>query len=348
MGYMKRYTCPHCLSTSAVIRKTKRGDSIRYFCKSCEKYFSINTHWIDRKEILNDHLDGLSFRKLAVKYSISKSLAWEICHEELQKLPHNNQFTHIYCNRFSKIFLCDGKYFNVANRSHDWVLLWGIDYLRHDIPVFTLAPSENYQSWGKFFSYFRILECYPELLVCDDNSNLKMAARNHFPQVRIQTCYNHFKENIRRDLRVRSKEGNQYKNFMTRIESILDSSNKLSDETFNRWLFCLFRDYQNDPVCLSVLTNTEKYKDELLAYRGIPQAPVTTNLIEGMNGHLEARLQALRSFQTVEHAQLWMNGYVLKRRFTKFTDCRGRFRYLRGKTGVEMTKKQGVDIPSYF
>lgn len=61
-----------------------------------------------------------------------------------------------------------------------------------------------------------------------------------------------------------------------------------------------------------------------------------------MNGHLEARSQALRSFQTVEHARPWFNGYILKRRFTKFTDCRGRFRYLRGKTGVKMIKKEMI------
>ncbi len=345
---MKRYSCPHCSLTHSVIRKTKRGNSIRYFCKACRKYFSVNTYWIDQKGILNDHLDGLSFRKLAVKYSISKSQAWDICHEELKKLPNNNQFTFKYCNRFSKIFLFDGKYFNVADKKYDCVLLWGIDYLRHDIPVFTIAPSENYQSWGKFFSYFRILECYPQLLVCDDNVNLKMAARSRFPAVKIQTCYNHFKENIRRDLHVRSDQGRQYKNFMNRIESILDSSQKLSDETFNHWLWTLYRDYHRDLLCVSILTNIEKYKQELLAYRGTPQAPLTTNLIEGLNGHLEARLQALRSFQTVEHARLWFNGYVLKRRFTKFTDCRGRFKHLRGKTGVMMTKKERITLPLYF
>ncbi|MBI3887434.1 transposase, partial [Candidatus Microgenomates bacterium] len=294
---------------------------------------------MDRKQILSDHLDGLSFRKLAVRYQVSPMKIWRICEGELRTLPNNNQFTFKYCNRFSKIFLFDGKYFPIASEKHDWVLLWGIDYLRHDIPVFTIAPSENYHSWGKFFSYFRILDCHPQLLVCDDNINLKMAARSRFPGCRIQTCYNHFKENIRRDLHVRSEEGKQYKDFMLRMERILSSSDKISDETFNHWLFTLYRDYCQDPLCLSILTNTEKYKQELLAYRGIPQAPVTTNMIEGLNGHLEARLQALRSFQTIEYARLWMNGYVLKRRLTKFTDCRGRFSFLRGKTGVMMTKK---------
>jgi len=241
-----------------------------------------------------------------------------------------------------------GKYFNVASDKYDWVLLWGVDYLRHDIPVFTLAPSENYQSWSKFFFHFKLINHHPQLMVCDDNYNLKLAARKHFPAVKIQTCYNHFKENIRRDLKIRSDKTNQYRNFMMRIESVLNSSNKISNDTFNHWMFCLYRDYSQDPVCLSVLTNIERYKTELLAYRNIHQAPLTTNLIEGLNGHLEARLQKLRSFQSIEYARLWFNGYVLKRRFTKFTDCRLRFRYLRGKRGVDQTKKERVILPLYF
>ena len=345
---MKKYTCPHCRTIEFVIRKTKRGNSIRYFCKSCKKYFSVNTQWIDTKAILYDHLEGLSFRSLGIKYDISHMKAWRICEEELKKLPNNNQFTHKYCSRFSKIFLFDGKYFPVADQKYDWVLLWGIDYFRHDIPVFTVAPSENYQSWAKYFSYFRILNCYPELLVCDDNINLKMAARSRFPGVKIQTCYNHFKENIRRNLHVRSDEGKHYRQFMHRVESILSSSQKIANQTFNTWLFALYRDYHTDPLCLSILTNIEKHRSELLAYRGIPQAPVTTNLIEGMNSHLEARLQKLRSFQTVEYAKLWLNGYILKRRFTKFTDCRGKFSFLRGKTGVQLTKKERISLPLYF
>lgn len=60
---------------------------------------------------------------LAVKYLVSKSQAWDICHEELQKLPNNNQFTYRYCERFSKAFLFDGKYFNTTDQEHDWVIL---------------------------------------------------------------------------------------------------------------------------------------------------------------------------------------------------------------------------------
>ena len=161
---------------------------------------------------------------------------------------------------------------------------------------------------------------------------------------RIQTCFNHFKENIRRDLKVRSDD--TYKDFMERIEDVL--TEKLNDEIMNKRLFALYRDYKHDVVAVSVLTTIQKYHSELTGYRGVPRAPVTTNLIEGMNSHLESRLQALCSFQTVAYAKLWLNGYMLKRRFTRYTDCRGKFRSLNGKTGVSLTKKPGIDIPSYF
>ena len=137
-----------------------------------------------------------------------------------------------------------------------------------------------------------------------------------------------------------------YKPFMRRVEDVL--SEKLNDDILNKKLFALFRDYRTDPVCIQTLTNIERYKEELLAYRGIPHAPLTTNMIEGLNSHLEARLFSLRSFQSLTHAKLWFNGYILKRRFTKFTDCKGKFRSLNGKTGVQMTKKPNVDLPTFF
>lgn len=341
---MRKYKCPSCQHTSAVIRHSKRGKSIRYKCKDCQRFFSIKTIHKDHNAVLGDHLDGLSFRKLANKYNISSMTAWRICEEELKRLPDNNKFTFNHCNRFSKIFVFDGKYFSVKGYQYGYVLLWGVDYFRHDIPVFTIAPSENYSAWATFFSYFRIINHYPQLVVCDDNTNLKLAARNFFPAVAIQTCFNHFKENIRRDLRVRSDQ--TYRPFMKRIEAVL--TEKLNDEAINKKLFALYTDYRFDPLCVQTLAMIEKYRHELTGYRGISNSPVTTNMIEGLNSHLESRLFSLRSFQSIAHARLWFNGYILKRRFTRFTDCKGKFRSLNGKRGVDLTKKQGIDLPTFF
>lgn len=341
---MKKYKCPVCVSTSAVINYGRRKKVLRYYCRNCRKHFSVNPCFVNKKAILTDHLNGLSFRALSRKYRLSPMTVWRICERELKQLPDNNQFTFKYCQRFSDTFVFDGKYFNIAGQAHDWAILWGIDYFKHDIPVFLLAPSESYHSWSKFFFYFRLINHYPQLVVCDDNTNLKLAARQNFPSVRIHTCFNHFKENIRRELRVRSD--NTYRKFMDRVEKVL--SVKLADSTLNQKLYALYQDYQTDPVAVSVLTNIQKYLPELTGYRGIPHAPVTSNIIEGINSHLEKRLQALCSFQSITHARLWFNGYVLKRRLTKFTDCRGKFRALNGKCGAELTKKPGVDIPSLF
>lgn len=341
---MKKYKCPQCHSTKAVIHYGHRKKVLRFFCKVCEHYFSFNPFYLDTKEILSDHLDGFSFRTLARKYDISSMKAWRICEDELKKLPQNNEFTHKYCDRFSQILISDGKYFNVASEKNNWVLLWGFDYFRHDIPIISVVPSESYASWARFFTYFRIINSMPRLIVCDDNPNEKMAARNVFPAVKIQTCYNHFKENIRRDLKVRSTE--TYREFMKRIEEIFEG--KRTDADRNKRLFALYRDYKTEPVCVSVLTNIEHYKEELLAYRGIHQAPTTSNIIEGMNSHIESRLHSLRSFQTPTHAKLWFNGFILKRRFTKYTDCKGKFKYINGKTGVELTKKEKVVLPLLF
>jgi hypothetical protein len=183
-----------------------------------------------------------------------------------------------------------------------------------------------------------------ELVVCDGNANLKLAARKHFPAVKIQTCFNHLKENIRRSLRVRSDE--TYREFMKRVEVVLPI--KLSDEVMAKQLFALYRDYREDVVAISVLTNVQRHWAELAGYRGIPHSPVTTNIIEGLNAHLEARLVSLRSFQSPKYAHLWLNGYVLKRRFTKFTCCRGKFKSLNGKRGVETTLKPRLDFPTLF
>ena len=299
MGHMKKYKCPGCLSTSQVIRYGYRGKIIRLFCNGCHRSFSFNPYFLDKKSILYDHLDGLSFRSLANKYKVSHMKIWRICYEELKKLPNNNQFTFNYCNRFSSVFVFDGKYFNVAESEHNRVLLWRVDYFRHDVPVFTVAPSENYQNWSKFFFYFRLLNHHPELLVCDDNINLKMAARKHFPMVKIQTCYNHFKENIRRELNVRSDP--TYRYISVAIDNIL--SHRQPMWMFNERFQRLYDKYSSNPVAQQVLTNVQKNKTELLAYKWIRKSPYTNN---------------------------------------------GKFRYLRGKTGVQMIKKERVTLTLYF
>lgn len=344
MGDMKKYRCPICMTTCAVIRYGYRKKVLRLLCKACNKYFSYDPVYLPSRSMMNDHLDGLSFGKLATRYAISKTRVYRIVHEELVKLPQNNEFTFKYCNRFSSIFLFDGKYISVKGYEKKIALLWGVDYFRHDTPIFTLAPSENYQSWGRFFSYFRIICHFPTYFCCDDNQPLKTAARHAFPQVKIQTCANHFKENVRRILKTRTDP--TYQSVISRLSEVIGE--KRSTKDFTKRMFALFRDYRNDPLILPLLTTIEKSHPELLAYRNIKNAPITTNLIECYNSHLEARLFSLKGFESFAHAKLWLNGYILKRRFTKLTGCSGYFRRLNGCKPIEKTKKLKSVLPILF
>lgn len=75
---------------------------------------------------------------------------------------------------------------------------------------------------------------------------------------------------------------------------------------------------------------------------------MTMNLIEYLNSHLHGRLKTIKGFESLSHADTWLNAYFLRRRIKKLTDCKGKFRYMNGKTGVSMTQKHGIDIPTYF
>ncbi|MEA3357542.1 MAG: hypothetical protein U9Q67_03840, partial [Patescibacteria group bacterium] len=111
--------------------------------------------------MLNDHLNGLSFKDIGEKYGVSKSTAYRKVRKALTELPDNNKFTFNYCDRYSRIFEFDGKYISVKGYKRKIPFLWGVDYQRHDFPVILLAKSESYHAWATYFSYFRILNHYP-------------------------------------------------------------------------------------------------------------------------------------------------------------------------------------------
>lgn len=69
--------------------------------------------------------------------------------------------------------------------------------------------------------------------------------------------------------------------------------------------------------------------------------PHTTNLMEGYNSQLESRLGSIRGFELSDTAKNYLNAWIIKRRFTKFTDCKIPFKHLNGKSPLECA---GADI----
>lgn len=259
---------------------------------------------------------------------------------QLKQLPHCADITRKYCDKFSGVLLVDGKYIAVKGYERKIPVLYGIDYLTHDIPHYLFSVGENYQTCKTFFQSLRLLNYPLQAVVSDDNINIYQACLAIYPKAVTQLCQNHYKQNIRWQLNTRTDP--TYQEFMRRIEELFKF--KRSTEDFNRLAFKIYDRYQQDLVCRSILLGIQQHKSKLLAYEHHPHVPTTTNLIESYNSHLEGRLKTIKGFESFNHADIWLNGYFLRRRTKKFTDCRGKFRKLNGKCSMEFTLKDSQKI----
>jgi len=286
----------------------------------------------------------MPFRALANQHCVSHMTAYRRCLDALKSLPHCADVTRKYCSRYSGILLVDGKFVEVKGFKYKIPVIYGIDFYTHDIPTYTLSVSENYLSVKKFFTSLRLLNYPLRSLVSDDNLNIPGACFDIYPHATWQLCTNHFKENIRRSLEVRTDD--RYKDFMYGIETLF--SNKISEDNFNKLARNLLSKYMYDELCVKILLDIERRKRNLLAYLKVHKTPTTTNLIECFNSHLNIRLRSVKGFESFKHADLWLNGYFLRRRTRPFTDCTGIFKRLNGRCSLEESIKRDVDLPTIF
>lgn len=262
----------------------------------------------------------------------------------MNKLPDNTWLTAKYCNRFSGILVLDGKYVKVRGYRKKIPFIYGIDYLTHDIPVGILSSGENSQA---FLKYFRLLNTcnYPlQIVVCDDViSSLNIAIYRYYPKAKIQLCHNHYLENIRKLLNIRTEIKHQYF-FNSLKKHIFDEY--IDDDALNEKLhYMLVERARNDIVRQYIVMDIERRKKELFAYREIQHCPNNTNLIELYNSHLNGRLKTVKGFKSFRFAQRWLNAYMIRRRTKEFTDCQGKFSKLNGKCSLEKTIKKQAQWP---
>jgi len=305
-------------------------------CKVCGKWFQINRkEKLDTIPILFSHLAGESFRSLADKYGFSHPTAYRRYQESVQSLLHCADITRRYCNRFCGILLVDGKYVAIKGYDRKIPVVYGIDYLTHDIPTYLLSVSENYQTCHSLFTALRLLNYPLQAVVSDDNVNIFQSCLSVYPKAVTQLCQNHFKQSLRLGLNV----GNDptYRPFMADLEELF--AHKRSVEEFTQLAGKVYGKYQSDVTCCGVLADIHRRLPQLLGYTELSGVPTTTNLIESFNSHLEGRLKTIKGFDSFKHADTWLNAYFVRRRIKKFTDCEGKFRNLNGKCSLELTLK---------
>lgn len=133
---------------------------------------------------------------------------------------------------------------------------------------------------------------------------------------------------------------------MKAVESIFIK--KRSWEDIQKRAIGIMKNFGQDTQCVGVMAGIYQRRYDLFGYLDLQGLPNTTNLIECFNSHLQGRLKTIKGFETFKHADLWLNGYFLRRRTKIFTDCTRKFKHLNGKTSLEKSKNLDLEIPSFF
>ena len=236
--------------------------------------------------------------------------------------------------------MVDGKYIKVRGYDRKIPVIYGVDYLTHDIVHFVLGTSENYRLLLKFFTSLRLANYPLKAVVSDDNQNIPQACLKVYPNAITQLCQNHYKHNLRITLNLANDS--TYIPFMKNIETLF--SRKMGIEEFKLRASKIYEAYKYDDLAKKVMLDIARRSPDLLAYSKLPNVPRTNNLIESLNSHLEGRLKTIKGFKSFKTAKLWLNAYFVRRRLKPFTDCTKQFRSLNGKSSLEITLKDAYKI----
>lgn len=289
------------------------------------------------------HIDGAPFRKLATEVGLSPAQTYEHVLREMKQLPSSNVLTKEFCSRFCGILIVDAKYIKVREYKTKIPFIFGIDYLTHDIVACLLAPSENQMAYERFFGMLRRMQYPLRIVVADDNGATWPALARVFPRTPLQRCQNHYVENIRQLLRVRTDETHQP--FFYELKKLVFDEHANFPRLRGVLHHLLTKYSLHDLVRQQILLEIEQRKFELFAYTEVPRCPKNTNLIELYNSHLNGRLKTIKGFKSFASAARWLNAYVLWRRTKTFTDCGPTFKHLNGLCSLELTIKKQAKWP---
>lgn len=289
------------------------------------------------------HIDGIPFRKLGDEYGLSGKQSYHRVFQELKLLPDCAQLTKQYCAYRSGILIIDGKYVKVRGYKEKIPFIYGIDYETHDILFGILTAAEDKVAFLKCFYVLQEIHYPLQIVVADDRSALPFALTQLYPGIPLQLCQNHYLENIRQMLHIRTDPTHQH--FFNSLKKHVFDEYK-DDAGLNAALHHLLTNRAEGMLIRqNIIMAIHHRRKELFAYQNVLNCPNNTNLIELFNSHFNGRLKTIKGFKTKEHAALWLNGLLLRRKTKPFTDCGPKFKHLNGKNSLQISIKKSADWP---
>lgn len=292
-----------------------------------------------------EHIDGVGFRRLGDENTLSGKQTYARVIHELNQLPDNGQMTKQLCdlNRCAGILVIDGKYVAVKGYDRKIPFVFGIDYLTHDILHGQLFFSEDEAAFSQYFQKLKDLGYNLKIVVADDRAGLKQALNKVFPYARLQLCQNHYLENIRQLLRVRSVS--TYQHFFNSLKLHVFTQAKTDEEITEQIKHVKEKHAGSSFLLNNILADIQNRRNDLFAYRHFENCPSNTNLIELYNSHLNGRLKTIKGFQSLMSAKRWLNAWVIRRRTKTLTDCEKKFKHLNKHASLEFTIKKQAHWP---
>ena len=276
----------------------------------CSCSFSVD-HREKQESLWVPYIDGLSIRKLADQHHLSHAQIYARIVHEMNTLPDNTWLTAHYCNRFCGILIVDGKFVKVRGYKQKIPFIYGIDYLTHDPIVGVLATGESEEAFLRFFRLVKTCNYGLQIVVCDDRSTVNRAVKYYYPNADIQLCHNHYLENIRQLLHIRTDKKHHHF-FHSLCKHVFEEHT--DDKQLNTALSNLLtKRAENDQMRQVILMDIHRRRKELFAYTRVPHCPRNTNLIELYNSHLNGRLKTIKGFKSFHSAERWLNAYLIRR-----------------------------------
>lgn len=218
--------------------------------------------------------------------------------------------------------------------------LVGVDTKTKDLPHYELAESENLADLVRYFKTLKQIGYPLKVLIRDGNWDIEKAAKIVFEDsFSTQLCLRHFTQSFKRRLKDEKKsykegtesliqsikealEEKEEKTCLEKVEEIIKSFTKKRKTTeTQQWIILELE--KN----IKVLTTHFNFKEEFLPYN---------NDVENLLRQLNLRLKTWGIFGNKENARHYLKTWALFRRFTPFTDCRGRNKIKNGKAPLEL------------
>lgn len=326
---------------------------------TCEKYFNLRRKigqltQATKRRLTKKSLEGrTSFRTLQREEGFDKNTILASVHEVAFKAKDSAWIAKNLKPKWDGILSFDGKLIRVYSPyaringssfkqkamllKQTWLV--GVDTKTKDLPHYGLAESENLADLVKYFKALKGIGYPLRALIRDGNLDIERAARIVFEDsFSTQLCLRHFAQSLKRRLKderkshkeeteclIRSvKEALEEKNCLEKVEGLIQSFTKKRRITeIQEWI--LLELERN----IKVLTTHFNFKGEFLPYN---------NDVENLLRQLNLRLKTWGIFGNKENARHYLKTWALFRRFTSFTDCRGRNKFKNGKAPLELAE----------